>query len=657
MQLLFIHSDYIEYEAREKTRVAEPISESRKRERIEEALVVFVAVEREDEQDARYVVERASEETISIFNKVGAERIVLYPYAHLSFELALPERSIEILSNMEEDLLSRGVEVKRAPFGWYKSFTLRCKGHPLSELSRKIPARGGVTAGAKAEEVEVEKLSKALEAEEKAESHFFFIDTGNGGGLKRPEDFELDDRPNLRKFFIYESEKRRAVDKVPPHVELMKRLEIADYEASSDPGNLRFYPKGKLIKALLEDYVRNTVAEYGAVEVETPIMYSVRHPSLKDYLERFPARQYSMVGKGGKPDLFLRFSACFGQFLMSKDMSISYKNLPLKIFEIASSFRKEKRGELVGLRRLRKFTMPDMHTLCKDMGEALKEFKKQYELCMRVLKGIGFSTRDYEVAIRFTREFYDGNANKEFIDELVRIAGKPVLVERWDQRFFYFVLKFEFNFVDALEKASALSTVQIDVENAERYGIKYVDADGEEKSPIILHCSPSGAIERCMYALLERAYLDKKRGFLPMLPLWLSPTQLRMIPVAERHLEYIDEILPVLKGIRVDVDDREETVSKKIRDAGREWIPYVAVVGDKEVEKKTLSVTIRDESRNLSLDEKASPEKNYAEQKQKVEEMNIFELKSRIEKAIGNKPFRELPFSYKLSERARFVGG
>ncbi|MCK4398989.1 MAG: threonine--tRNA ligase, partial [Methanophagales archaeon] len=276
MQLLFIHSDYIEYEAKQKTRVAEPLDESRKRERIEEVLVAFIAVEREDETNARYAVENALEETSSVFNKVGAERIVLYPYAHLSSELASPEMSMEILKAMERDLLSSGVDVKRAPFGWYKSFTLRCKGHPLSELSRKIEVHEGVTAGAEAEVVAAEKLSKALEAEEKAESHFFFMDTGNEGNLIRTEDFdfELEERANLQKFFLYESEKRRAVDRVPPHVELMKRLEIADYEPSSDPGNLRFYPKGKLIKSLLENHVRNSVAEYGAVEVETPIMYS-----------------------------------------------------------------------------------------------------------------------------------------------------------------------------------------------------------------------------------------------------------------------------------------------------------------------------------------------------------------------------------------------
>ena len=116
MQLLVIHSDYLEYEAKEKTRVAEPISESRKKDRIEEALVVFIAVEREDEKEVKEVVERASEEVISIFNKVNAERIVLYPYAHLSSELASPERSMEILKGLEKELLSRGLEVTRAPF-------------------------------------------------------------------------------------------------------------------------------------------------------------------------------------------------------------------------------------------------------------------------------------------------------------------------------------------------------------------------------------------------------------------------------------------------------------------------------------------------------------------------------------------------------------
>jgi threonyl-tRNA synthetase len=147
-----------------------------------------------------------------------------------------------------------------------------------------------------------------------------------------------------------------------------------------------------------------------------------------------------------------------------------------------------------------------------------------------------------------------------------------------------------------------------------------------------------------MYALLEKAYLEKERGIPPMFPLWLSPTQVRLIPIAERHLEYIERILPALSGLRVDVDDREETVSKKIRDAGREWIPYVAVIGDKEVEKKTLSVTVRSESHGNT-------------KKGQKQEMDVLELKTRVEGEISGKPFRRLPLSYKLSERVKFVGG
>ncbi|HDS44672.1 MAG TPA: threonine--tRNA ligase [Methanomicrobia archaeon] len=636
MQLLFIHADFIEYEAKEKTRVAEPLEPGQKNARLDEALVAFIAVEQGDEANVPSIVAQAANETLAIADQVNAERIVLYPYAHLSAELASPETSIELLRRLEADLSARDVAVTRAPFGWYKSFTLRCKGHPLSELSRKIT----VAEGLESETAPEERKSKALVAEEKAISQFFIAD--GRGNLVGTDAFVFEPQhDNLRKFYLYESEKRREVDKIPPHVELMKRLELADYEPSSDPGNLRFYPKGKLIKSLIEDYVRNSVAEYGAVEVETPIMYSALHPSLKDYLERFPARQYSLLGKGGKPDLFLRFAACFGQFLMSSESSISYKHLPLKIFELAPSFRKEKRGELVGLRRLRKFTMPDMHTLCREMDEALEEFRKQYEFCMHTLAAIGFSPADYEIALRYTREFYEDEHSRALLDGLIQKAGRPVLIERWDQRFFYFVLKFEFNFVDALGKASALSTVQIDVENAERYGITFTDADGTLKSPIILHCSPSGAIERCMYALLEKAYLEMEAGALPVLPLWLAPTQLRFIPVAERHVAYIEDLLPHFKGIRVDLDDRDETVSKKIREAGRDWIPYVAVIGDQEVERQILAVTIRADS---------------TKQQQKKAELTVSQLRARLDAELVDKPFRPLPLAVKLSQRAKFAG-
>ncbi|MDD4161585.1 MAG: His/Gly/Thr/Pro-type tRNA ligase C-terminal domain-containing protein, partial [Methanothrix sp.] len=244
---------------------------------------------------------------------------------------------------------------------------------------------------------------------------------------------------------------------------------------------------------------------------------------------------------------------------------------------------------------------------------------------------------DYEVAIRFTKDFY--NENREFIEGLVDIVKKPVLIEMWDERFFYFVLKFEFNFVDTLDKASALATVQIDVENAERYDITYIDEAGERQRPILLHCSPSGAIERVMYAILEKAARLSEEGKLPMLQTWLSPTQIRVIPVAERHQARALEVAGEL-GFRTDIDDRDETVGKKIRDAGREWIPYVVVIGDEELESGKLSVTIRADSTPKS------PAKS---------KMTVEYLRRRVSSETAGKPWRRLPMALKLSERPKFI--
>ncbi|MCD4799433.1 MAG: threonine--tRNA ligase, partial [Methanosarcinales archaeon] len=518
---------------------------------------------------------------------------------------------------------------------------IKCKGHPLSELSRTIRVDGEATPDGAASAVSTapasrkeEVISEAIKAEEKAKSYWHILTPD--GELHSFDDFNFTGHDNLRKFKDYEVSKSRAVDRTPPHVELMRRLEIADYEPGSDSGNMRFYPKGRLIKSLLETYVLDRTAAMGAMEVETPLMYDMNHPTLKKYLDRFPARQYSI--EADKKSLFLRFAACFGQFLMNHDMTISYRDLPLKMIEMTRySFRKEQSGELVGLRRLRAFTMPDMHTLASDMEQAIIEFGEQYNMCMSVLDTMGLDLEDYEVAIRFTRDFYE--ENKEFITELARVVDKPVLVEMWDERFFYFVLKFEFNFIDALDKASALSTVQIDVENAERYDINYIDRQGEAQRPTILHCSPSGAIERIIYGLLEKQYMRTQAGGVPILPIWLSPTQVRVIPVTERHMEAALEVEQML-GCRVDIDDRAETVGKKIRDAGMEWIPYVVVLGDEEFASGDLSVTVRSESQP---------------KKPKQVKMKAWDLSARVKAEIAGLPYKGLALPVYLSMRSKFL--
>ena len=198
------------------------------------------------------------------------------------------------------------------------------------------------------------------------------------------------------------------------------------------------------------------------------------------------------------------------------------------------------------------------------------------------------------------------NKNKEIINQLVSKMGKPVLVEMWKEKFFYFVLKWEFNFVDNLGKASALSTDQIDVENAKRYEITFTDENNEQKYPIILHNSPSGAVERVIYALLEKFAKQAKNGKKPQFPLWLAPIQVRIIPLKDDFLKFSNDLASKLTeyNIRVDIDDRNDTIGKRIRDAEKEWVNYVLVIGEKEVNSSNLSIRDRTTSnvRDLSIE-------------------------------------------------------
>lgn len=601
--------------------------------KVGDCLVVFSAVEKSDESDPEGVAERLVQEVVDIARQVKEKTVVLYPYAHLSSNLSRSGVAVAVLKHAE-GLLKKSFSVYRAPFGWYKTFQVKAKGHPLSELSREFSLD---KASAKLEESEAVKKEQTLKS-------FWHIMDGEGSlhpirqdkGTSKVKGFNFSKHPNLEKFASYEIAKVRVAKEEPAHVGFMKKLELVDYEEGSDPGNLRYYPKGRLIKSLLERFVTQKTVEYGAMEIESPIMYDYEHPSLKSYLNRFPARQYTMQTPNKKT--FLRFAACFGQFLMAKDATISYKQLPLRMYEMTKySFRVEQRGELTGLRRLRAFTMPDCHALCADMTQAKQELGNRFALAQDIMKTIGFGPNDFELGIRVTEEFLE--KEKDFLKSLVKSWGRPVLFEVWNEKFFYFVFKYEFNFVDANNKATALVTDQLDVENAERYGMQFTDKDGKKKYPLVLHLSPSGAIERVMFALLEKANLDQQKGKPAHLPLWLSPTQVRIIPVSnETHGSYAEQLCDFFSqaSIRADIDNRDDTIGKRIRNAEKEWIPYILVVGDKEVQNKELMVRSRKTGKQTAMQQEA--------------------VVKEIRDLTQGMPFQQLPLPRKLSQRPIFVG-
>jgi threonyl-tRNA synthetase len=606
MRILQLHSDFIEYEPVSKEINDAEENVSKNKVRLEDLVVTLVSIEVNDDKD---IVKNAVNEIKKYMDTVKSNRLLIYPYAHLSSCLASPTTATEIIKSVED--ISKDVidEVYRAPFGWTKAFQIKVKGHPLAENAKVLTKQYSITADAKSDVGSVnttitaqpeEKLSSALQAEEKLQS-FWYVLRPDGKLIPINEYKFKNNEKNLHTLANYEMAKKRTADEQPPHVRLMKKMAIADYEPSSDVGNMRYYPKGRLMKSLIEQYVTERVMEYGGIEVETPIMYDSRHPSMESYFNRFPARQYNVIADGKR--LFLRFSACFGQFLMAKDFQISYKHLPLRLYELTHySFRREKSGELVGLRRLRAFTMPDCHAMCKDLSQSKEELLKRLELSIKVISALGLCIEtDIEMAVRCTEDFY--NENKDFVNELVSRFGRAVIVEMWKERFFYFTLKWEFNYIDNLNKASALSTDQIDVENGKRYQIEFVDEDGSRKNPIILHNSPSGAIERIIYALLEKSAKISKSGKVPSFPLWLTHTQVRLIPVAKQHIMLCEKIATELsnKKIRADIDDRDESVAKKIRDAEIEWIHYTLVIGDKEMHKEKLLVRDRNEGRQCEI--------------------------------------------------------
>ncbi len=614
MRTLMIHSDYLRYKTRSKTKLAEDIEDEKRANGVDNALVVFTAVEKEDEENPDLIVLKAVKEILSVQNKVNADNIVIYPYAHLSSSLSNPNVATKILKGIEAELIDNNEAVLRVPFGWYKSFELSCKGHPLSELSRTI------TTEEDGEEVEEEKV-------ESEPSEFFILEED---GQKYDVDEYNYQNKTLKQLVNHEQGvSHEDTGKQPPHVKLMKEKEIASNEPSSDVGHIRWYPKGKLVKDLLGDYVYGLVTERGAMPVDTPVMYDLSDNAIREHAEKFGERQYRLKTK--HRELMLRFACCFGAFRIMADSFLTWKNMPVGIYELSQlSFRFERQGEVVGLKRLRAFTMPDFHSACLNDEHAKEIFAKQVDMCAQTEKDLEVH---YEVAFRVTKDFLA--ENEDWVKDIVKNhIKKPVVLEVIPKMKHYWNAKVDFAAIDELGRPIENPTVQMDVQSARRFGITYLDENEEQQYPTILHCSPTGSLERVICSLLEKTSTDK--GSKPSLPLWLSPVQVRIIPVTDNHMEYAEKVYQQIRdlNVRVDIDDTPERVGKKIRNAGKEWVPYTIVVGDNEVENDSITV-------NRRVDDTK-------------EEVTVEQLADEIHELSKGLPFRKLPLPYKVSKRVKF---
>ena len=620
MRVLLIHADKFSYRVRERAlSEAPPVTQDKESYSDTNVLVVFTSIEKWDVPDRAYL-ESIARDILDVAGKVKAQCIVLYPYAHLSSELAKPDRAILVFNELEkilsEECTRRNLKFHAAPFGYYKEFQLKCYGHPLSELSRSYrPSEKTQTL-----------------TEQVGEIRNFYVLITPDGKIIDPKDYkfrsEEHDVEVLVRKEVFKEELPGGQE--PRYLYYCKKFGF-EWEPLSDYGHMRYGPEATIMYELVERYAWIVAKRLGLpiFKVKGTNMFKLSARPVYEHARLFGERMYIIETDDDK--LVLRYAACFQQFSMIRDWVLSYRDLPFAVMEIADSYRYEQPGETVLCFRLRKFTMPDVHIFTKDLEEAKNLCFKVHDLIFDEIRKIGL---DYATLWNVTRDFYEQNI--DYLREYARREGKPILVNIIEGRKYYWVLNVEFNIVDELERPREIATMQIDVGNAERFGITYKLPDGSARHPVIIHTALIGSVERYIYALFQRAALDEKEGKTPRLPTWICPVQVRLIPVSQEYIQHCEKIADVLESrlIRVDIDDRDETVSKKIREAEKLWIPYIVVIGREEVTNNILTVRIRGEKT--------------------LHKMTLDELINRIEKELEGYPRMELTLPRRLSMRPAY---
>jgi len=611
MRLLLVHADKFEYEAREKAvKVPEPLDDSRKKGTLEDGLVVFCTVEKGDEQAPELVITNAANSIEEVLGWLKVKKVMIYPYAHLSTSLASRDPAINILKGLEEELSTKGYEVKRSPFGWYKSFTMTAKGHPLSELSRTI------------------SIDEQSESKTGAPMKTEYMVMDMDGSLHSPEDFVY--RKGMDEFqSLVEKEalKKGLTGGQPKFLDYARRFAI-EWEPYADVGQMRFGPEASLMLDLLSDYANQVVRRVGIpiLNVKGTNMFDVSIEPIKEHLQLFGSRAYEV--KVDERTFVLRYAACFQQFSMVKDWTLSYRTLPFGTFEIADSYRLEQSGELLLSFRLRKFLMPDLHIYLRSVDEAIDTGRKVHD---RIYEEIRKLDREYVSLYNTTRSFY--NAHKDVFVELATVERKPILINFVPEGHYYWVLNVEYNIIDDLDRPREIGTFQIDIGNAKRFGISYDDEKGQKQFPVIIHTAVLGGLERYLFTLLDSAIRMEKNGRKPMLPIWISPIQARVIPVGQQFMEEAKKLVERLQdsGMRTDLDERDDTVQSRVREAELSWVPYILIYGGKEVKSDKLSVRSREDGQDHT--------------------MSLEELVNLVRSKTAGYPYRELNLPELLSQR------
>jgi threonyl-tRNA synthetase len=573
MRLLLLHCSDFEYTVREQAvkNPPEEIVDNNRHGKYENVLVSFCTVEKGDEEYPEQVAKGAAESILEVANSVKTNRILIYPYAHLSSSLAPVKAAMSTLVLLTENLKSQGLEVYRSPVGYYKAFTLHCLGHPLSELSRTIRPE-------QAKQAEVAPIN--------ADYKILALD----GKIYEPDEYQFKPgEDEFRTLVEKEALKKGLSGGQPRFLDYCKKFGI-DWESFSDIGHMRYSPEGVMIFDLISQYSWDvvTTVDLPILQIKGTNMFDLSVPAVKEHADLFGSRLYRLEVEN--KSFVMRYAACHQQFAAVRNWTISYRHLPFGTFEVADSYRLEQSGELLLSFRLRRLNMPDCHIYCKDVEQAKSVTIKLHD---KIYQEIAKLDRDYVSIYNITRSFLDNN--REYVMELIKREGKPALLNFVPEGIYYWVLNIEYHIIDELERPREIATFQIDIGNAERFGISFVDEDGQHKYPAIIHTAVIGSIERYLFTVFDQCARIEKSGQKPALPLWLSPTQARLIPIKPEFTDFALNIAADLAKlqVRADVDDRNESLDKRIREAELNWIPYIIVIGQREVKTNKYSIRRR----------------------------------------------------------------
>ena len=350
------------------------------------------------------------------------------------------------------------------------------------------------------------------------------------------------------------------------------------------PGFPFFLPKGMVLKNTLLDYWRQCHKRYGYVEISTPIILNQELWHRSGHWDHYKDNMYTTVIDG--EDYAIKPMNCPGGMLVYKSEPHSYRDLPLRMAELGLVHRHEMSGALHGLFRVRCFTQDDAHIFMTP-DQMKDEIKNVVKLFDEIYSTFGLT---YQIELSTMPEDHMGNEKDwKFAEDTLQAAitemGKDFVINAGDGAFYG--PKLDFHLADSLGRTWQCGTIQLDFQMPERFDLEYVGEDGEKHRPVMIHRALLGSIERFIGVITEH--------FAGAFPAWLSPVQVKLLPVTDRAMDYAKNVAAQLdsQGFRVEVDGRNEKIGKKIREATLEKIPFMLVVGDRDMEAGTVSVRTR----------------------------------------------------------------